>query len=95
MIKEPEAPPPAYTGGVAGGVPGGIPGSQLGGVIGGIIGPIARTPTVRKVHSPSARPIRIRVSQGVSQGLLVHKVEPSYPPLAREARIQGTVILSP
>lgn len=94
MIKEPEAPPPAYTGGVVGGVPGGIPGGQLGGVIGGIITSIARTPTVPKVYSPSPHPIRIRVSQGVSQGFLVHKVEPSYPPLAREARIQGTVILS-
>ena len=35
----------------------------------------------------------MRVSQGVSQGLLVHQVKPSYPPLARQARIQGTVVL--
>jgi protein TonB len=35
----------------------------------------------------------VRVSQGVSQGLLIRKVNPTYPPLARQARISGTVIL--
>jgi protein TonB len=35
----------------------------------------------------------VRVSQGVSQGLLIRKVQPAYPPLARSARIQGTVVL--
>lgn len=38
-------------------------------------------------------PKRVRVSQGVSQGLLVYKVQPVYPPEARRERIQGTVIL--
>lgn len=42
----------------------------------------------------SARqPLRVRVSQGVSAGLLVHKVQPDYPPEARRARIQGSVVL--
>jgi TonB family protein len=36
---------------------------------------------------------RIEISNGVAQGLLIRKVNPIYPPLAREARIQGTVIL--
>jgi protein TonB len=36
---------------------------------------------------------RVRVSQGVTAGLLVRKVQPDYPPLARQARIQGSVIL--
>lgn len=35
----------------------------------------------------------VRVAQGVTQGLLIKKVEPNYPPLARQARIQGSVIL--
>src|ERR1700758_569676 len=89
MIKEDEAPPPmASTGGVVGGVPGGIPGGQMGGVIGGII---SSTPVaVPKVAAPQ----RVRVSQGVSQGLLVRKVQPNYPPLARQARIQGNVVLT-
>ena len=88
MIKEEEAPPPVMaTSGVVGGVPGGVPGGQMGGVIGGII---SSTPmAVPKVATPQ----RVRVSQGVSTGLLVRKVNPAYPPLARQARIQGTVIL--
>lgn len=36
---------------------------------------------------------RVKVSQGVTQGLLVHKVEPQYPPIAKEAHVQGAVIL--
>ncbi len=88
MIKEDEAPPPVMaTGGVVGGVPGGVPGGQMGGVIGGII---SSTPVaVPKVAAPQ----RVRVSQGVSQGLLVHRVQPTYPPLAKQARIQGQVVL--
>jgi protein TonB len=87
MIKEEEAPPQMAATGVVGGVPGGIPGGQMGGVIGGII---SSTPVaVPKVATPQ----RVRVSQGVSQGLLVRKVNPAYPPLARQARIQGTVVL--
>jgi protein TonB len=88
MIKEEEAPPPVMSAsGVVGGVPGGVPGGQMGGVIGGII---SSTPVaVPKVAAPQ----RVRVSQGVSQGLLVKKVQPTYPPLARQARIQGTVVL--
>jgi protein TonB len=87
MIKEDEAPPQMASSGVVGGVPGGIPGGQMGGVIGGII---SSTPVaVPKVATPQ----RVRVSQGVSTGLLVRRVNPTYPPLARQARIQGTVVL--
>jgi periplasmic protein TonB len=88
MIKEEEAPPPV-SGGVVGGVPGGVPGGSMGGVIGGIIGATASTGAVPKVVTPQ----RVRVSQGVSQGLLIHEVRPQYPPLARQARIQGAVVL--
>jgi protein TonB len=88
MIKEDEAPPPVMaSSGVVGGVPGGIPGGQMGGVIGGII---SSTPVaVPKVAAPQ----RVRVSQGVSTGLLIRRVNPTYPPLARQARIQGQVVL--
>ncbi|MFZ0293016.1 MAG: TonB family protein [Candidatus Sulfotelmatobacter sp.] len=87
MIKEDEAPPQMASAGVVGGVPGGIPGGQMGGVIGGII---SSTPVaVPKVATPQ----RVRVSAGVTSGLLIRKVNPSYPPLARQARISGTVIL--
>src|SRR5215813_1980730 len=93
MIREEEAPPPLPSmGGVAGGVPGGIPGGQLGGVIGGIISQTSSLSAVPKL-SPPTPPKRVRISQGVTKGLLIQKVEPKYPPLALAARIWGEVVL--
>jgi protein TonB len=87
MIKEEEAPPDLGAGGVPGGVPGGIPGGSAGGVMGGIL---SSTPVaVPKVATPQ----RVRVSTGVATGLLLRKVQPNYPPLAKAARIQGHVLL--
>ena len=40
---------------------------------------------------PASAPGRIRVGAGVQAANLVSKVDPQYPPLARQARIQGTV----
>ena len=59
----------------------------MGGVLGGVL---SSTPVA---IPKAATPQRVRVSQGVSQGLLIHKVQPQYPPLARQARIQGIVVL--
>jgi protein TonB len=84
IIQEDETPP--TTAGVMGGVPGGVPGGSMGGVIGGIIG--TSTAAVPKVAIS-----RMRVSSGVTAGLLLKRVEPTYPPLAKTARVQGTVIL--
>jgi protein TonB len=92
MIKEDEAPPAIAVGGVVGGVPGGIPGGQLGGVIGGIVSATSNLSAVPRVTL--AAPTRIRISQGVTKGLLIHREEPAYPPLARSARVQGDVVLS-
>jgi protein TonB len=83
MIKEEEAPPPSM--GVVGGVPGGVPGGSMGGVMGSIISSNAAVPRVAVQ--------RIRVSSGVTQGLVIHKVEPVYPAIAKTARVSGTVIL--
>ena len=64
-----------------------IKGGSAGGVIGGII---SSTPVaVPKVATPQ----RVRVSSGVSTGLLIKKVTPNYPQLAKQARIQGAVVL--
>ena len=87
MIKEDEPPPSAGPAGVVGGVPGGVPGGAMGGVLGSVMSSVPTA--VPKVATPT----RVRVSQGVSQGLLVHKVTPQYPPLAKQARIQGVVVL--
>ncbi len=83
-----DAPPPSMAAsGVQGGVPGGIPGGTPGGVIGSII---SNTPSAVPTLAP---PKVIRVSSGVSQGNLIRKTQPNYPPLARQARIQGTVLM--
>ncbi len=87
MIKEDEPPPTTGPAGVVGGVPGGVPGGAMGGVMSSVLG---NMPTA---VPKAATPQRVRVSQGVSQGLLIHKVQPQYPPLARQARIQGVVVL--
>jgi len=60
--------------------------SNSTGMIGGVIGSVARS-------SQSGQPQRVRVSQGVSQGLLIKKVQPRYPEEARQGRIQGQVVL--
>jgi protein TonB len=87
MIKEEEAPPQMASTGVVGGVPGGIPGGSMGGVIGSVLGSVNVAPP--KIATPQ----RVRVSSGVVSGLLLRKVQPNYPPLARQARIQGVVVL--
>ena len=92
IIKEDIMPPMPTSGGVVGGVPGGIPGGQLGGVIGGIVSATSNLAAVPK-FIPVA-PQRVRISQGVTKGLLIHRVEPIYPALAKQARVQGEVILT-
>src|SRR5438552_8886198 len=76
IVKEEEAPPPSM--GVVGGVPGGVPGGQMGGVIGGII---SSTP----MAVPKGAVQRVRVSQGVTAGLVLKRVNPTFPSLARKA----------
>ncbi len=90
MIHEEEVPPEVS--GVMGGVPGGVPGGQLGGVIGGIISHTSNLAAVPKLALPTA-PKRIRISQGVTKGQLIFRVEPEYPKIALAARIQGQVFL--
>ena len=84
MITEDEAPPPST--GVVGGVVGGVPGGSAGGVIGGLISSTAPPPRV-------ATPTKLRISSGVAEGLLVNKVEPQYPSMAKIAHVQGDVVL--
>ena len=96
MIKEEELPPPS-AGGVVGGVPGGVPGGAAGGVIGGIIGSVPTAapppPPPPKVDKP-VTPQRIRVGGNVQAAKLIRQPKPVYPPLAKQARISGHVILN-
>jgi len=69
--------------GVVGDNPGGGPPDEKGGV----------APETPADATHPAAPQRVRVSQGVSQVLLVHKVPPQYPPDAKDQRIQGVVLM--
>lgn len=77
---EPLPPPPPPPPSVAG-----APGGTIGGVLGSVVSSAPADPS--KVAQ------RVLVTSGVESGLLVTKVQPVYPPLARQARIQGTVTL--
>jgi protein TonB len=81
MIEDVVAPAAAI--GVAGDAPGGL----RQGVFDSILNSSsAAIPNVVAQH-------RVIVSRGVIQGMLLHRVQPAYPPLARQARIQGQVTL--
>jgi periplasmic protein TonB len=73
--------------GMVGVVPGGVP----GGVANSVITEIARATPPVMVKPVSSQ--KLRVSSGVAAGMLVHQVKPQYPPIAVQARIQGTVVL--
>lgn len=92
MIKEEDMPPPS-TGGVVGGVPGGVPGGTAGGVLGGIIGglPSAAPPPPPPPKEKPVTPKSIRVGGNVQAANILRQPKPVYPPLAKQARIQGTV----
>src|SRR5579859_5719727 len=79
---------PDVSAGMQGGVPGGVAGGCLIVVIGGVIGGMGGAP-------PPPKPTASRIRQGgsVQAALLVNKVQPVYPPLARQTRISGTVRL--
>jgi protein TonB len=86
IIKEEAEQPDAM--GAMGGVPGGVPGGQMGGVIGGVIGGVGGAPA-----PPKPTQTRIRQGGAVQAAKLVNRVQPQYPPLARQTRISGTVRL--
>ena len=88
IIKE-AALPPDTDGGVVGGVPGGIPGGQVGGVLGGIIGG-----SVSSISAPPPPMKRIlRVGGNVKAPRRTYAGEMVYPFLAKQAKIQGDVVI--
>jgi protein TonB len=86
IIKEEAEPDMGAIGGV--GVPGGVAGGSMNGVLGGVMGGIGAAPPPPKVQQS-----RIRQGGNVQAAKLINRVQPSYPPLARQTRIQGTVRL--
>jgi protein TonB len=92
IVKETQA--AAVPAGVAGGVPGGVPGGTLGGVLGGILSsanPPLSPPPPPPSPVKSNRPFR--VGGNVQAPQLIRDMQPIYPPLARQTRTQGVVIL--
>lgn len=91
MVKEEVAPPDVNSIGVEGGVPGGVAGGSTGGVIGGILG--GMVPTAAPPPPPKQHTGPVKVGGQVQEAMLISKPLPVYPPLARQARITGTVVL--
>lgn len=86
IIKE-DAEPDMGSVGAVGGVPGGVAGGSMGGVLGGVLGGVGTAPPKPKPTGP------IRVGGNVQAARIVNRVQPVYPPLARQTRISGTVRL--
>lgn len=84
-IAKEEPPPPNGATGVAGSVPGGLPGGAPSSVINVVKDLSAAEPRIATQ--------KVSVSSGVAQGMLVHRVAPQYPAQAKQARLQGTVVL--
>jgi protein TonB len=99
-IREEELPPPtAGVAGVVGGVPGGVAGGTPGGVLGGIIGSVPSAAPPPPPPPPAKKEVvqqvqRIKIGGSVQQAKLIRQPRPVYPPLAKQARISGTVQLS-
>jgi protein TonB len=93
QVKDEPEPPPNAGVGVVGGVEGGMPGGQMSGVLGGVIGgALGAAPPPPPPPKPQT-PKRIRVGGQVESAKVVFGPKPEYPPLAKMARIQGTVRL--
>jgi periplasmic protein TonB len=76
---------PDMSAGMSGGVPGGVAGGSMGGVIGGM--GVAPPPPKPRQTGP------LRVGGNVQAARIINRVQPVYPPLARQTRISGTVRL--
>ena len=91
VIREDELPPPASSMGVAGGF--GSAGGAASGVLGSVLSSVSSS--LLPPPPPKAAAVqRIKVGGNVQAANLVKRVTPVYPPLAKQARIQGHVLLS-
>jgi protein TonB len=92
VIEESELPPPSAGGGVVGGMAGGVSGGVLSGILGSTPAPMIAPPPPKVEEKKAVQ--RIIVGGKVQEAMLMKKVMPVYPPLARSTRIQGHVILN-
>jgi TonB family protein len=75
-------------GGVAGGVEGGVTGGVAGGVAGGVSGKVMSPQELKKYEGDAVRAV-----DDIKPPKLVKQVSPVYPQAARQARVEGMVIL--
>lgn len=88
IVNENEAPPPLEFPGAPG-----MPGSTgSAGVRNPVWDSLGARTNAMPILSPPPAVHQVRVSH-IMEGNLIHRVQPVYPPLARQARIQGTVVL--
>jgi protein TonB len=94
MITE-DALPPSNVGGVLGGVEGGIPGGTgVSGLTGANFAPPPPPPPPPKVEAVKPKQDGpLKVGGNVQSAKLIKHPSPIYPPIAKSARIQGTVVL--
>jgi periplasmic protein TonB len=92
VIREDELPPPASSIGVAGGF--GASGGASSGVLGSVLSSVSSASLLPPPPPKAAVVQRIKVGGNVQAANLVKRVTPVYPPLAKQARIQGHVLLS-
>ena len=81
MVAEKEAPQASF----------GVSGSDFGGSSNGVMGSLFGATAAPKVKAET--PKKINISSGVAAGMLLQKTQPVYPPIAKAARVQGTVVL--
>jgi protein TonB len=91
MLTSEELPP------LSGG-PGGVPGGIEGSISTGVRGMVPQLTETARVPPPAAKPVeqtapipRIVVGGQVQEARIIRRVIPTYPPLARQARVSGTV----
>jgi protein TonB len=80
-------------GGVVGGVQGGVEGGVVGGVLGGVPEPQALPPPPPPTTQPAAPKGPVRVGGQIKEPSKVRNVPPAYPEIAKQARVQGVVVL--
>jgi protein TonB len=90
---------PESSDGVIGGVPGGLPGGVAGGVLGRILAGSIQQEFLATPPPPPPPPKALeqqelyRVGGDVKEPRLIKLVPPKYPSLAKQSRVQGTVVL--
>lgn len=83
-VPEEIAPEDGLDLGVEGGVPGGVEGGVPGGVVGGVVGGLPDAPPPQQA---------VRVGGQIKEPKKLKNINPTYPDIAKQARVQGVVIL--